>query len=116
MVWQSLVLVRFTICEFRHLDGGLGMKPEADIDRTMAITPSKSRALGFDEVRRVCQTCTLAGLQAMHESSPSKPFRFLYMSGIAAERDQTKKPDFMPEYSWMRVSAPRSTVFSSAAR
>lgn len=32
------------------------------------------------------------------------PFRFLYMSGAAAERDQAKKPDWMPEYAWMRVS------------
>lgn len=32
------------------------------------------------------------------------PFRFLYMSGMAAERDQAKKPDWMPEYALMRVS------------
>jgi hypothetical protein len=32
------------------------------------------------------------------------PFRFIYMSGAAAERDQSKKPSFMPQYSLMRVS------------
>jgi hypothetical protein len=35
---------------------------------------------------------------------PGEPFRFLYMSGIAAERDQTKTPFFMPPYTLMRVS------------
>lgn len=32
----------------------------------------------------------------------SAPFRFLYMSGAATERDQTKTPSFMPQYSLMR--------------
>lgn len=40
----------------------------------------------------------------MHEAGPASPFRFLYMSGAAAERDSTKTPKFMPEYSLMRVS------------
>ncbi|KAL1892776.1 hypothetical protein Sste5346_006859 [Sporothrix stenoceras] len=71
---------------------------------TVAITPSKSSAFPFEEVRRVCQTSTLAGLRALHASRGAKtsPFRFVYMSGIAAERDQTKKPPFKPEYSLMR--------------
>ena len=76
---------------------------------TVAITPSKSSAYPFDEVRRICQTITLAGLRAMHAArgtatSKTTPFRFMYMSGIAAERDQTKSPRFKPEYSLMRVS------------
>ena len=41
--------------------------------------------------------------------STSPPFRFMYMSGTAAERDQTKTPSFMPQYSLMRVS----TVYTS---
>ncbi|OTA52366.1 putative nucleoside-diphosphate-sugar epimerase [Hypoxylon sp. EC38] len=69
---------------------------------TVAITPSKSKAYDFEEVKRVCQTSTLVGLRAMHESGLSKPFRFLYMSGAAAERDPTKTPKFQPEYSHMR--------------
>jgi hypothetical protein len=72
--------------------------------RTVAITPSKSKAIPFDEVTRVCQTCTLAGLRAMVESSPAKPFRFLYMSGFSAERDQTKTPAILAAYCLMRVS------------
>lgn len=71
---------------------------------TVAITPSKSTNYPFEEVKRICQTGTLAGLRAIHEAGSRKPFRFLYMSGIAAERDQTKTPKFKPEYSLMRVS------------
>ena len=40
----------------------------------------------------------------MHESGVNRPFRFIYMSGISAERDQTKTPSYMPQYSLMRVS------------
>ncbi|CAK7225287.1 hypothetical protein SCUCBS95973_005813 [Sporothrix curviconia] len=71
---------------------------------TVAITPSKSSAYPFKEVRRICQSSTLAGLRAIHGAGSNRPFRFLYMSGIAAERDQTKKPPFKPEYSLMRAT------------
>lgn len=40
----------------------------------------------------------------MCQAGPAKPFRFLYMSGAGAERDQSKKPKVMPEYSLLRVS------------
>ncbi|KAI1095261.1 NAD(P)-binding protein [Rostrohypoxylon terebratum] len=69
---------------------------------TVAITPSKSKMYNFEEVKRVCQTCTLSGFNAIHESGVSTPFRFLYMSGAATERDQTKTPRFQPQYSLMR--------------
>ncbi|KAJ4360075.1 uncharacterized protein N0V89_000634 [Didymosphaeria variabile] len=69
---------------------------------TIAITPSKSSNFPWDEVVRVCQTSTLAGLRAMHSAGLASPFRFIYMSGIAAERDQTKTPSFKPQYSLMR--------------
>jgi hypothetical protein len=71
--------------------------------RTVAITPTKSKSIPFDEVKRICQTSTLAGLRAMHEAGLGKPFRFMYMSGFATERDMTKKPAWMPEYTLMRV-------------
>lgn len=73
---------------------------------TVAVTPSKSSAFPFDEIRRVCQTSTLAGLRAFHAARGAgkmSPFRFVYTSGIAAERDQTKTPSFKPEYLLMRV-------------
>ncbi|KAI1381292.1 NAD(P)-binding protein [Hypoxylon crocopeplum] len=69
---------------------------------TVAITPSKSRMYDFEEVKRVCQTWTLEGLKAMHESGVSKPFRFLYMSGAAAERDHTQNLRWQSEYRHMR--------------
>ena len=75
----------------------------------MAITPTKSRGLEFDEVRRVCHDYTLAGLQAMFEArgksvSNAAPLRFMYMSGSAAERDPKEAPIFMSEHLLMRVS------------
>ncbi|KAJ6512984.1 hypothetical protein C8R45DRAFT_1068076 [Mycena sanguinolenta] len=68
---------------------------------TVALTPMKSRSYAFPEVTRVCQTSALAGLNAMH-SGLSRPFRFLYMSGEGAERDQSKKPSFLGQYLLMR--------------
>lgn len=80
-----------------------------DSSRTVAITPSKSKKYPFEEVKRVCYDSTIKGFSAMTESrskdgEDTVPFRFLYMSGMAAERDPAKKPDWMPEYALMRVS------------
>ncbi|KAI1161834.1 NAD(P)-binding protein [Nemania serpens] len=72
---------------------------------TVAITPSKSKTYDFEEVRRICQTSPIACLRSMHEAGPAAPFRFLYMSGAAAERDPTKTPTFMPQYGLMRGEA-----------
>ncbi len=70
----------------------------------MAITPTKARAHDFEAVKRVCQTSTLAGLDAMYRAGSARPFRFLYVSGATAERDQNKKPGYLGQYSLMRVS------------
>ncbi|KAK8094852.1 hypothetical protein PG997_001537 [Apiospora hydei] len=51
---------------------------------TVAVTPSKSKSMEFAEVKRICQDFTMAGMQAMYEAGPAKPFRFMYMSGTAA--------------------------------
>ena len=64
----------------------------------------KSKALDFAEVKRVCQDCTLAGLKAMYEAGPSKPFRFLYFSADGISRDATQKPLLLGEFRFMRVS------------
>lgn len=59
----------------------------------------------------MCQEYALIGLQAMFKaysedsSHGARPFRFIYMSGVAAERDQNKTPSWMPQYCLMRVSA-----------
>ncbi|KAI1493069.1 putative nucleoside-diphosphate-sugar epimerase [Biscogniauxia mediterranea] len=69
---------------------------------TVAITPTKSKMYGFEEVRRVCQTSTLAALRAMREAA-APPFRFLYVSGAGVERSQGKTPPrFYGEYLAMR--------------
>lgn len=72
---------------------------------TVAITPAKSKGVNFEEVKRVCQDCPVTGLRTMHEAGVSYPFRFIYISGSAAERDQTKKPAFLSEYLLMRGEA-----------
>ncbi|KAI0466323.1 NAD(P)-binding protein [Xylaria cf. heliscus] len=69
---------------------------------TVAITPSKSKTYDFEEVKRICHTSAIAGLRSIHEAGPAIPFRFLYMSGAAAERDQNKTPKTMPQYCLMR--------------
>jgi hypothetical protein len=57
----------------------------------------------FQDVVRVCQTSTRAGLKAIHESNGAKPFRFLYMSGASVPRDQAEKPKMLADYLLMRV-------------
>ncbi|KAI1780703.1 putative nucleoside-diphosphate-sugar epimerase [Hypoxylon cercidicola] len=69
---------------------------------TVAIAPSKSKMYNFEEVKRVCQTCTLAGLKTMHQSGLSKPFRFFYMSGAGNEQDPTKTLQYQSQYRHMR--------------
>ncbi|RYP83828.1 hypothetical protein DL770_005298 [Monosporascus sp. CRB-9-2] len=82
---------------------------------TVAITPGKSRAHDWEVVKRVCQTSTLAGLAAMCEAGPARPFRFLYVSGATAERDQTKTPRFMPQYTLMRGETENRVLAYAAA-
>ncbi|KAK4450617.1 hypothetical protein QBC34DRAFT_402944 [Podospora aff. communis PSN243] len=69
---------------------------------TVAITPTKSQLEKFEDVVRVCQTSTLAGMRAMVEARVGRKFRFLYMSGLQAERDQGRRPRVMGEYVLMR--------------
>ncbi|KAH0422421.1 hypothetical protein CcaCcLH18_12830 [Colletotrichum camelliae] len=96
---------------------------------TVAITPSKSDAYEWDVVQRVCLRSPLVALKAMIDARSeaafgpnSKPIRFVYMSGMAAERDQTKTPSFKPRHSLLRVRSissgfallisPASSVYS----
>jgi hypothetical protein len=84
------------------------LTPRCFIDqpRTVAITPGKAAISGlpFDRIRGICQRSTMAGLRAIYEAKPASPFKFIYMSGSGAERDQTKKPPVYTEYLKMRVS------------
>ncbi|KAK7750324.1 hypothetical protein SLS62_007732 [Diatrype stigma] len=58
---------------------------------TVGISPGTATTMDRDELKRVCDTCTIAGMKAMYEAGPAKPFRFLYVCGETADRDQTKK-------------------------
>lgn len=72
-------------------------------NRTVAVTPVKSRGVAFAEIKRICQDCALVGLKAMKDAGPSKPFRFVYLSGDPVPRDPTqKKPLLMGDYLAMR--------------
>lgn len=73
-------------------------------DRTVAVTPTKSKLMDVADVKRVCHDYTMTGLQAMYEAEPAKPFRFLYMSGYMSQRDPSKKPFLLGDYAVMRVS------------
>lgn len=52
----------------------------------------------------------MTGLETMSQLA-SRPFRFIYVSGSNATRDQSKKPMLMPEYSLLRVSPPYLHTF-----
>lgn len=72
----------------------------------MAITPSKSKTMPWDEVRKVCLDYTMAGLETLSKlprGDATKPLQFLYVSGANTERDQTKKPWILGDYCLMRV-------------
>jgi hypothetical protein len=78
--------------------------PKRIFDRTVAVTPTKSKLMDAADVKRVCHDYTVAGLQAIYEAGPAKPFRFLYMSGYMSQRDPLKKPFLLGDYAVMRVS------------
>lgn len=66
----------------------------------------------FDEIKRVCQTCAVAGLKAICEANTAspKPTKFVYMSAEGTPQDLTKKPFMMGDYQIMRVSL-KTTIF-----
>lgn len=72
----------------------------------MGITPGRASTYDFAEVKRVCQDCTIAGLEALREAnrSTSKPVKFVYLSGHGISQDLTTKPMLLGEYRLMRVS------------
>ncbi len=73
-------------------------------NRTVAITPTKAKTMNSADVKRICHDFTMAGLNAIWEAGPAKPFRFLYMSGNNAVRDPAKRPMILGDYCVMRVS------------
>ncbi|PVI04899.1 NAD(P)-binding protein [Periconia macrospinosa] len=69
----------------------------------LAVTPTKSKDRDFGEVTKVCLDYTKNGLENLAAlASTDKPFRFIYTSGVAVERDQTKPLDVLSDYRLMR--------------
>ncbi|KAK4866977.1 hypothetical protein LT330_007718 [Penicillium expansum] len=64
-------------------------------------TLGKAHMPDNDVARRVSLDYTLAAAQVFQETC-QKPFRFIYCSGAATERDQTKPLWFMQEYRRIR--------------
>ncbi|PQE27689.1 nucleoside-diphosphate-sugar epimerase protein [Rutstroemia sp. NJR-2017a BBW] len=73
--------------------------------RLIAITPSQLNTMSPEEARKICFDYTVSGLKTITKlprNTATKPFRFLYVSGANAERDQTKKPWLIGDYCLMR--------------
>ncbi|PQE19632.1 hypothetical protein CJF32_00008901 [Rutstroemia sp. NJR-2017a WRK4] len=71
----------------------------------IAITPSQLNTMSPEEARKICFDYTVSGLKTITKlprDTATKPFRFLYVSGANAERDQTKKPWLIGDYCLMR--------------
>jgi hypothetical protein len=80
-------------------------------DRTLAVTPRKSRAMDPKEVETICFDYTVNGLRTM-AALANKPFRFVYTSGLLVERDQSKSLWFLANYRLMRVSrSPKALLY-----
>ncbi|KAL8918192.1 MAG: hypothetical protein Q9172_005534 [Xanthocarpia lactea] len=72
-----------------------------DADAALAVTPSQSKDMDFADVTAICYDYTMNGLTNM-AAHVSKPFRFIYTSGVTVERDQEKTLPFLSEYRLMR--------------
>ncbi|KAJ9396055.1 hypothetical protein DTO282F9_7030 [Paecilomyces variotii] len=73
----------------------------------LAVTPSKSKTMLWEEVRKICYDYTVKGLETIaqlpRDTSAGKPLRFIYTSGAMSERDQSsKKPWLLGDYRLMR--------------
>lgn len=78
--------------------------------RLLAITPSKSKALPWDQVRTICYDYTATGIETLSEiatnsssNDNNKPLRFVYASGANTVRDPAKKPWILGDYLLLRV-------------
>lgn len=78
--------------------------------RALGVTPTQSKDMDFAAVTTICHDYTLNALTNM-TAHARNPFRFIYTSGVAAERDQAKTPPFLAEYLLMRVCV-KTVLFS----
>lgn len=59
--------------------------------------------MDFSDVTKICSEYTINGIKNMFAVA-DKPIRFIYVSGVTVERDQTKSLTFLADYRLMRVS------------
>ncbi|KAK0721827.1 hypothetical protein B0T26DRAFT_739232 [Lasiosphaeria miniovina] len=72
---------------------------------TIAVTPSKSKLVPWETTVKVSRDYALRAVEQMSSLSGKKPFRFVYLSGVNAQRDQAKKPWLLGDYTLLRGEA-----------
>ncbi len=83
--------------------------------RMLALTPTTSKNVAPEEVRKICMDYTLNGIDTLKQlprGNEGKPLRFVYASGAKAERDQTKRPWIMGDYTLLRVRRGAPTLLA----
>jgi hypothetical protein len=91
--------------EIKRLLQTINELTDSFLNRTIAITPAKSKLVSWEKVVEVCRDYAVYGIETI-ASLADKPLRFVYISGVNAERDQEKKPWLLGDYSLMRVRHP----------
>ncbi|KAK4186488.1 hypothetical protein QBC35DRAFT_387055 [Podospora australis] len=73
---------------------------------TIALTPSRYRAVPWDEAVRICSGYAVYALETISKlSDANRPFKFVYFSGSSAVRDPAQKPLILGDYLVMRGEA-----------
>ncbi|KXX80361.1 Protein FMP52, mitochondrial [Madurella mycetomatis] len=76
---------------------------------TIAITPSKSATMPWEQTVKVCRDYAIKGIETLSQlprgSQGKTPLRFVYISGSNSERDPSKKPMILGDYCLMRGEA-----------
>ncbi|KAM7201760.1 hypothetical protein V8F20_004721 [Naviculisporaceae sp. PSN 640] len=85
---------------------------------TVAVIPPKLSSTPWETTVKACRDYATYALRTMSElSDKAKPFRFLYMSGVNAERDQSKKPFMLGDYCLLRGEAENQVLdFASKSK
>ncbi|KAF5671983.1 hypothetical protein FCIRC_8556 [Fusarium circinatum] len=77
---------------------------------TVGVTPRRAFRMDPEDVRKVCQDYTMAGLEAMRSSGVLRPFRVAYLSGVAVSRDVNQSLWIAPKYRRIRATAENQVV------
>ncbi|KAF5231751.1 hypothetical protein FANTH_13273 [Fusarium anthophilum] len=77
---------------------------------TVGVTPRHAFRMDPEEVRKVCQDYTMAGLEAMRSSGLSRPFRVAYLSAVAVPRDVNQNMWFSPKFRRIRGTAENQVI------